>query len=240
MVTLCSSEHIIWTNGGHTSNPKLKILTRPERATHKQNMKNFNEEYYVMKVDGADNHPILAWGETDMIPFLYIKEIENDDLEFPLELEFDTPYPKKPEMADILDISSTCVFSEKIKLLFEKLQIPQVQFIPATIVTNKKQKIEGHYIFHCWNGIPAVDKENYEGDPVDEDGEIVTLEKFSLDSKVLSDIEQENRLVFRLAETPSFIIVHKSIKEAIENEQATGFRFYSIAKWSPSAIFEED
>lgn len=192
-----------------------------------------------MDSDGGDNHPQLAWGETDSLPFLYIEEIENDNLEFPLEIEFDTPYPKKPEMADILDLSSTCVLSEKIKLLFEKLNLNKMQFFPTTIITNKKVKIDAeHYIFHCWNGIPAVDKDNYEGDPIDEDGEIVTLEKFSLDSNVLADIELKDRLVFRLAETPSFIIVHKTIKEAIENEQATGFRFYPIAKWSPSAIFE--
>ncbi len=202
-------------------------------------MTNFNEEYYVMDSDGADNHPQLAWGETDCLPFLYIKEIKNDDLEFPLEIEFDTPYPKKPEMADILDLDLMCVFSEKIKLLFEKLQIPKLQFIPATIITNKKQKVEGHYIFHCWNGIAAVDKQNYVGNPVDEDGLITTLEKFSLDSNALADIELKDRLVFRLEEMPSFFIVHKSVKEAIENEQATGFRFYNIEKWSPSAIFEE-
>ncbi len=205
-------------------------------------MTNFNEEYYVMKVDGADNHPILAWGETDMIPFLYCNEIKLEDLEeLPLEVMFTTPYPPNPKMADNLYIMGSAVLSEKLKLLFERLNIPKIQFIPTVVTTNKKERIEkGHYIFHCWNGIPAIDKDNYEGDPVDEDGEIGTLKKFSLDSNILTGIELKDRLVFRLAETPSFIIVHKSVKEAIENEHATGFRFYQIAKWSPSAIFDED
>ncbi len=202
-------------------------------------MTNFNEEYYRMDSDGADNHPLLAWGSTSRRLFIWIKEIDSSKLKLPSEIEFDSPYPRKPEMADILDLSSTYVFSEKIKLLFEKLQIPKLQFIPATIITNKKQKVEGHYIFHCWNGIAAVDKQNYVGNPVDEDGLITTLEKFSLDSNALADIELKDRLVFRLEEMPSFFIVHKSVKEAIENEQATGFRFYNIEKWSPSAIFEE-
>ncbi len=203
-------------------------------------MKNFNEEYYRMDTDGADNHPLLAWGSTSRRPFIRIKEIDGSNLKLPLEIEFDTPYPPKPEMADILDLGSTCVFSKKVKLLFEKLQIPKVQFIPTIIVTNKKQKVEGHYIFHCWNGIVAVDKQNYIGNPVDEDGLITALEKFSLDHDALKEIDIKDRLIFRLAETPSFIIVHKSIKEAIENEHTTGFRFYPIDKWSSSAIFEED
>jgi hypothetical protein len=200
----------------------------------------FDKEYFVMNVDGANNHPLLAWGEADSSPFLFIEEIENDDLDCPMEIEFDTPYPKKPEMADILDLSSTCcVFSEKIKLLFEKLKLKKIQFVPVTIKTNKKGKIEGHYIFHCWNGVPAVDKDNYEGDEIDEDGEIVTLEKFSLDTNILKTIQVNDRLIFRLSERSDMILVHQSIKEAIESEQATGFRFYQIDKWSSSSIFEE-
>ncbi len=196
-------------------------------------MENFNEEYYVMDCDGADNHPMLAWGETSSRPFISIKEIDSDDLDLPLEIDFDTPCPKKPEMADILDLGSTCVFGEKIKLLFDKLQRPKAQFVPATIITNKKQKIEGHYIFNSWNGIDGIDKNNYIGDAVNPRGRILNLKKFSLDADVLNKLSLEERLLFRLSESPILIIVHKSIKEAIENEQATGFRFYSIEKWSP-------
>ncbi len=192
-----------------------------------------------MKVDGAPNHPLLAWGKTSMMPFLYIKEIDVKTLKLPLELQFNQPYPPKPEMVNILNIMCTFVFSEKIKTLFEGLALPKLQFVPAAITTNKKERIEdGHYVFHCWNGIPAVDKNNYEGDEPDEDGEITTLTKFSLDTDVLSEIPLAERFLFCLSENSMFIIVHKSIKQAIENEQATGFRFYQISKWSLSAIFE--
>ena len=204
-------------------------------------MKNFNEEYYVMDCDGGDNHPQLAWGETSSRPFISIKEIDSDDLDLPLEIEFDTPYPPKPEMADILDLGSTCVFSEKIKILFNKLKLPKVQFIPTTIITNKKKRIEKeYYIFNSWNGINGIDKNDYIGDPINPRGRILNLKKFSLDADVLNKISLEERLLFRLSESPILIIVHKSIKEVIENEHATGFRFYPIEKWSPSAIFEED
>ncbi len=33
------------------------------------NMSHFNKEYYVMDVDGANNHPLLVWGDTDSVPF---------------------------------------------------------------------------------------------------------------------------------------------------------------------------
>ena len=193
-----------------------------------------------MKVDGAPNHPILAWGKTRSRPFLYIEEIDPNDLKFPLEIEFNTPYPKKVEMADMLYLRSACVLSEKIKDIFERLALPKLQFLPTTIITNKKERIEkGHYIFHCWNGIAAVDKDNYEGDEPDEDGEITTLKKFSLDANVLSSIPFEARALFCLSENSDFILVHQSVKEAIEGEGATGFRFYPIETWNPSAIFQD-
>jgi hypothetical protein len=199
----------------------------------------FDNEYYVMDVEGADNHPMLAWGKNSARPFLVDEEIDMKELNNPLEIEFNTPYPKTPVMADNLHLMFKRVLSERIKLLFERLQIPKVQFIPVIIVTNKKQKIEGHYIFHCWNNICAVDKNNYEGGEIDEDGLITDLESFSLDAKVLEKISLEQRLVFCLSENTDFIIVHQSIKDAIENAGATGFRFYQISKWSPSAIFED-
>ncbi len=202
-------------------------------------MENFNEDYYVMEADGADNHPQLAWGETSSRPFISIKEIDSDDLDLPLEIEFDTPYPRQPEMVDILDLGSTCVLSEKIKALFDKLKLPKVQFIPTTIITNKKQRIEkGYYIFNSWNGISGIDKNSYIGDPINPRGRILNLKKFSLDADILNKIALDERLLFRLSESPILIIIHKSIKEVLENEQATGFRFYQINKWSPSAIFE--
>jgi hypothetical protein len=197
----------------------------------------FDNEYYVMDVDGADNHPLLAWGKTRAMPFIVDEEVDIDSLTYPIELEFNKPYPKNPEMADNLHIMYKRVVSEKIKLLFEKLKIQKVQFIPVSIITNKKQKIEGHYIFHCWNNICAVDKNNYEGGEIDEDGLITDLESFSLDSKVLEKIPLEQRLVFCLSENTDFIIVHQSIYDIMEKEKLTGINFFRVDEWDEDAMF---
>ena len=37
-------------------------------------MSKFNKEYYLMDVDGADNHPMLAWRNTDNRPFIFPKQ----------------------------------------------------------------------------------------------------------------------------------------------------------------------
>jgi len=50
-------------------------------------MKNneLDKEYYVMSVDGSNNHPKLAWGDTDDTPFLENTPIDISELELPLK-----------------------------------------------------------------------------------------------------------------------------------------------------------
>lgn len=47
--------------------------------THNQ----FDNEYYVMSMDGANNHPLLAWRDTDYDLFLGAESINEKDLEIP-------------------------------------------------------------------------------------------------------------------------------------------------------------
>ncbi len=60
-----------------------KILTRHARGTNPNKMEHnkFDDEYYVMNVDGANNHPVLAWGDTDDELFLEAEPIEEGALE---------------------------------------------------------------------------------------------------------------------------------------------------------------
>lgn len=67
--------------------------------THNQ----FDNEYYVMSMDGANNHPMLAWGNTDFEPFLEAEPINEAEIELPLKIIFGEPYLKEYEMADLID-----------------------------------------------------------------------------------------------------------------------------------------
>jgi hypothetical protein len=40
----------------------------------------FDNEYYLMDVDGASNHPVLTWGATNHRPFIFPKPIDNDEI----------------------------------------------------------------------------------------------------------------------------------------------------------------
>ena len=198
----------------------------------------FNKEYYLMNIDGASNHPLLSWGKTDYDLFVYSNPINSTDLEIPLQVKFRKPYPKKTEIADLLFLGSNFAVSEKFKLLFEKINIYGIQFFPVEIETDKKKKITGYYALHSWNGIPAIDKNKYVGDDIDENGMILDVEKFSLDTNVLEAIPLEKRMVFHLAETyDKKILVHQSVHDAIKAENLTGMRFFRVDEWDDDAMF---
>jgi hypothetical protein len=197
----------------------------------------FDNEYYVMDVDGDNNHPMLGWGATYYDPIIFPKPVEDGALELPMKIKFCKPYPKNPEIADILFLDGDLAVSGKVKSVFENMNIYGVQFFPAQIITNKEKVIEGHYIFHPWNRIAVVDKNNYEGDPVDEKGRIDSLHKFSLDEKALSAIPLEKRMCFHLAESKTERLIHQSVYEALVKESVTGFSFFKVSEWDENVMF---
>ena len=202
-------------------------------------MKNteFDKEYYVMNVDGASNHPLLAWGSTDFSPFLESDPIDENSIELPLKIIFGEPYPVQYEMSDLLMLDADFSGSEKMKNLFNQLNIYGVQFVPAEIKTNKGELINSYYAIHFWNRLPAIDKNNYEGEEPNMFGNIIDLRKFSLDSHLLNEIPLEKRLVFQLEENSIMILVHQSIYDAMQSEKLTGMKFFRVDDWDDNAMF---
>lgn len=196
----------------------------------------FDNEYYVMSMDGANNHPLLAWGSIDFAPFLKAQPVDESGYTLPLQLIFDEPYPAQYEMADLLMLASLFAVSEKFKELFKKMNIYGVQFVPAEVKSNKGEIITGHYVLHIWNKF-GLDKNNYEGGSINQFGKIRSLTRFSLDPSVLQNIPLEKRLIFRLAEKETIISVHQSVVEAIQTAGLTGMRFWKVSEWDENAMF---
>ena len=200
------------------------------------NTNEFDKEYYVMGTDGADNHPLLAWGDTSNKPFRKENPIENNEIKLPVEIVFDEPYPLNYEMADLLTLGAQYAVSEILKNLFESKNIFGVQFFPVEIETDKGNTETGHYAMHFWNRMPAIDKDNFDG-KIDGIGLVRNLKKFSLDKNLLEKTPIEKRLVIRLDEKPTMLLVHETIYEAIKTEKVTGITFCRVDEWDSSVMF---
>ncbi|WP_424244149.1 hypothetical protein Dip510_001341 [Elusimicrobium posterum] len=201
------------------------------------NYNNIDKEYYVMNFDGANNHPLLSWAKTDFTPFLAGALISENTLTLPLEIVFSEPYPKEYQMPDLLMLDSCFAGSQKLKDLFEKSNISGVQFFPANITTNKKEVITGYYAINFANKLTAIDKNNYDGGPVNRFGNILRLNKFSLDENLLKNIPMQERKAFILKEKANILLVHSDIANAIKEGDFDGITLIPVTEWNANSFF---
>jgi hypothetical protein len=197
----------------------------------------FDKEYFVMNTDGANNRPLLAWGKVDFSLFLESKPVDEKQYELPLKIVFDEPYPVKYEMADLHMLATCNAVSKEFKNLLENLNIYGIQFVAIEITSNTGETISQYYVAHFWNKLSAIDKNNYEGSPVNSFGTIRNLSKFSLDTDLLKTIDLKKRLVFGLSEKKSIILFHKSIYENIKTAGLIGIKFFRVDEWDENVMF---
>lgn len=197
----------------------------------------FDNEYYVMSTDGADNHPYLTFGDTDCRPFMRKDPIDSKSIELPLKIEFDDDDYPSYEMADLLNLDAQCAVSDKLKNILEREGAYGVQFFPVEIEAQDGEIILGHYAMHVWNRLAVVDRKNYKGHKPDKMGLIMDLVKFSLNEKLMEDTPLEQRKVIRMSESPDMLLVHQSIYDAIQAEGLIGISFWKVSEWDTGAAF---
>ncbi|NDV68958.1 hypothetical protein [Dysgonomonas sp. 25] len=194
-----------------------------------------DKEYYVMDVDGEDNHPLLSWADVNDSLFMSgmpigefrLKEIGT------LNARFDEPYPSKYEIPDWMMLGNTFACSFLLKSLFERNRIYGIEFLPmVSIIDNHGRKIKGYYVVHIWNRLPAIDNKNYKGGKPNQDGVIFDLESFSLDVQYLKSIPLENRLIFELRDSPGIFIIHQKLYNIIIKAKPSGLTFFRVDDWN--------
>lgn len=194
----------------------------------------FDREYYVMDVD--HKHPMLNWGATDDTGFGETEPIDITTLELPLQIVFDRD-PKEYAMGDFHMLGIFYAGNDKLKKIFEQLNIYGTLFIPAEVKHKNGDIVKGYYAMQVWNILPAVDKNNYEGGEPNMFGLIHDLERFSLDSELLEGIPLEKRVVFALEENYSSLLIHQSIYEVLQKENLSGVKYCRVDEWDSNIIF---
>ena len=196
----------------------------------------FDEEYYIMDVSGADNYPNLAFCKSSAA-FSYAEPIK--EVELPIQTKFSktTRPPKNPKFVDALFLKGNIAISKRVFEEFENLNLYGLQMLPIEITTPKEEIVKDYYVMHIWNEIAAVDKNNYVGDEPDGYGGICGLESFSLDEKNMINTPIEKRLIFKLAESTSIMLVRQSVYDAIQSLNPEGFSFWKVSEWNIGSAF---
>jgi hypothetical protein len=195
-------------------------------------------EYYVVERENNDKYPLFSWdqksaGSGQGVPIQYSE---------PLKFRLGEPIPKKIEWADFHEAPDPIV-SFPLARILEKLDIYGVQLIPAK-VRNPKDPFSELYDYcfvHVWNRIFCLDKSKSEvvySDENDADSMIFAIDKFVMDDQVLRTTELKKRLIFELAENTSVLLMHQTIKDAIESINPKGIRFIPAIQWNSDSTFD--
>lgn len=113
--------------------------------------------------------------------------------------------------------------SPSTKMLFEKLQIDNLQFFDVSI-KSRILKIDDYKIINITDKINCADFKKSDL-RLFEDGDIKGINQLVLDEKKIPKGKQ----IFLLGNTPrGIILVHKNLKEAIEKSSLTGFTFINL------------
>lgn len=134
-------------------------------------------------------------------------------------------------------VSATGLVSHKFKDVLEALNLNGVDFY-ETDIENNGNIWRDHFLMHIWQNHQVLHRERskIKGSYVDND---FTLEKISLDEKVLDKIPLEERLVFRINEDVKYLY-HESVVAVLEAAGLKGMGFVKVADWSVHGAFDED
>ena len=173
-------------------------------------------KYYIMKRKSDQAYPLLRITGRDYSEGRQIRLVY---------LEFNSPIPRKPVMADFLSGSETIV-SKRIADAMQQLNMDGVQFIP-TKLTDTKGNVTEDYV--CI----VVDNNTYEALDKEESDYIkgkysYDIEKIVLDREMLGEIPLSKRLGFRLKEAPGYSLYHQSVVDVIMALEPTGVYFQNI------------
>ena len=120
---------------------------------------------------------------------------------------------------DIHESAKFTLFSRKFIDTLSNLDIENIEYLPAEVTDQATNKTLDYSVANIVKRITALDEEKSDF-IFDSHGNIMGVGEMVFDESKI-----QNHKIFLLSEVPSLIIVHESIKNAVESENLTGFLF---------------
>jgi len=157
------------------------------------------------------------------------------NMQHPVKVIGNIPKNTAPYISDYL-VTPYPIVSEKIKNIILELNLDHVQLEPATIYINDLSH-NGYYLLNSNNFIDAIDEKNSEIERRST-GAILDIEKLSLNDELLSQLNPNERSIFRIPQKPSIYIFCATLVEAINNTCPSGVTFIEAEKWYSTIMFD--
>jgi len=194
---------------------------------------NFDKQYYILEREDNDNYPLLEWDElANVTEDDFFDDIDKLPSVETINLILGEPIPDTPELVDYHYMPPN-VFSDKVADVLGAMELYKTQLFEAKINHNGKIT-SGYKIFHIHNEIQCMHMERsvYEFEVSS-----YAVEKLSLDEDILSEIDEELRLVFRLEEKSSKELYHEKVVNKLAEVNPVGLQFIRLDEWDIGSAF---
>ena len=194
------------------------------------------DEYYVIESENNDNYPLFSWDQLSG-DFGMGRPIEYTE---PVKFRLGDPLSPNFEWVDY-HVAPEPIISKKIVEALMPLDLYGVQFVPAKVrnPNDPFPEVKDYWYMHVWNHISCLDKEKSEIRTNKTGTRIFAIDKLVLNEKTLSLFELRKRQIFELAEKTPLLLLHKTVKDAIESVNPKGCRFFKAADWRSDIVFEK-
>ncbi len=159
---------------------------------------------------------------------LPIKKEKKDNVPNPVELDFDAyrGYDGFPTEIEDLGIP---VMSQRLCKVLLNAGVDNLELFPATLKNKQTGQVFDYYVYNILGLVAAMDleKSSYENYKTEGTFADTTIHELAIDDSKVKDL-----LLFRLAENVSTIMVHESLKKAIEEAGITTVSFIKPEDYS--------
>ena len=189
-------------------------------------------DYYLIGEAGEPSVPLLKNNdEVDPKGTKPISFKSPVELDSPIYLAINPPYPAKPNFNVDLLILPSAVYSQKIYDVLAPLNIKNYQLLPGIIVDRKGEEHKNFWLEHAYHRISCIDTEKSNGKFNSFTKMWRSFESIVLREELLKEVPLEERLIFRPMETRQFVLYHKSIVDAIMAVKPVNISFMPIVEW---------
>lgn len=114
-----------------------------------------------------------------------------------------------------------------------------LQLFPAVVIDDNEKEHEGFYFFNFYDSLDCVDFENCDVDEYEPDAKYNEVVTYKLRSEVLDEIDEENRLIIKVARVEGgAIIIHDKLVKALAKFNIEAFQFFKLSEYKLGMEFK--
>ncbi|WPU30777.1 hypothetical protein SIO17_17060 [Pseudoalteromonas piscicida] len=209
--------------------------------------KNYNEEYYILLTDYNENTLYTIPLERSATRHFGIKKLNWGDE----PIFFENCYKERDALnnftrpiTDVFFDATVPIINSRIRDKLKFLYLKDMQLYPAVFINDEGAYIEDYWYMNFWQELDCWDREKSKietftaEEMVDPDYlEDCEIYKYHLDSEVLDNIPEEERLIFKQAGGVKYIFVHQTVADIFFEEKATGVNLVKVSDFEEGMQF---